>query len=107
MPTIKLEIIDSNGVIEDTKKGRLLGFIDQDESNAIINTKDSHDKVFTSESRGVRDFIGRMVYRRLLIATDEGFLFISPKIKSIVLLKDDDVTSFSCEDGKTYKLLEK
>lgn len=83
------------GAKEETVNGRLIGFIDEDECKAIINSEDAARKIFTSGSVLPSDYLGRIHGSRFVFVTyefggklggDKNFdrkIFISPVIKTI------------------------
>jgi len=90
--------------------GRLVGFIDDKECTALINSDDAPQKVFTSESTSIKDSIGHMSDKRFVIAVrninedNTPSLFISPKIMSI--LWRGGTPELHCENKKAYKFVE-
>jgi len=90
--------------------GRLVGFIDDKDCTALINSDDAPKKVFTSESITIRESIGYMSAKRFVIAVKDNnedvipSLFISPKIKSIVWR--GGIPELHCEDKKVYTFTE-
>jgi len=90
--------------------GRLVGFIDDKECTALINSEDAPKKVFTSESTNIKDSIGHMADKRFVIAVrgsnedNTPSLFISPKVTSI--LWRGGIPELHCEDKKAYKFEE-
>ena len=90
-----IKMIAKEGGKKETVCGRLVGFINDSECKAIINSADAARKIFTSESVLPADFIGTIIGSRFVFATyefgsklgdDKNFdrkIFISPVIKSV------------------------
>jgi len=92
---------------EDEIVGRLMGFINDDECTALINSDDAPKKVFTSESTTIEENIGRTSNKRFVIAirgATPPSIFISPKIKAISWL--GGIPEIHCENNKAYKFTE-
>jgi len=91
--------------------GRLVGFIDDKECVALINSDNAPKKVFTSESTTIQENAGHVSNRRFVMAIKNGdenigpALFISPKIMSISWR--NGIPELHCEDKKDYKFIEK
>ena len=101
----KIEIDGKTEII-----GRLVGFIDDKECTALINSEDAPKKVFTSESTSIEDNVGHMADKRFVIAVRSSnednipSLFISPKVTSI--LWRGGIPELHCENKKAYKFTE-
>jgi len=98
------------GAKEEIVRGRLIGFIDDDECKAIINSEDAPRKIFSSESAAPHDYYGKTTGSRLVFVIyelDDGKnlnrkVFISPVIKSMSYVKGDP--KYDC--GKKSLFLE-
>lgn len=90
--------------------GRLVGFVDDKECTALINSDDAPKKVFTSESTTIKEAVGHMSAKRFVIAVRDNkenispSLFISPKIK--LIMWHGSIPELKCENGKSYKFTE-
>lgn len=103
------------GAKEETVYGRLIGFIDEDECKAIINSEDAARKIFSSESVSPADYLGKIHGSRLVFVTYEfggklgdnkNFdrkIFISPVIKIIAHVAGNP--EYTC-GKKTFTLKE-
>lgn len=98
------------GAKKEVVRGRLIGFINDDECKAIINSKDAARKIFSSESASPHDYYGRTMGSRLVFVIYElnndrnlnKKIFISPVIKSIAYNSGDP--EYNC--GKKSFFLE-
>lgn len=107
--------------------GRLLGFIDEKECKAVLNTEGAARKIFTSESAQLKDYAGTIIGSRLVFATyssDETSewqgdkdlhrkILISPVIRSLHCSRSHgrqavspSSTKFRCDGAKSYTLQE-
>lgn len=86
--------------------GRLVGFIDDSECKAILNSEDAPKKISTSESIEIKSYVGETNHKRFVLvvkdpAKDElPTIFISPKIK--LLTWKASASRLRCEDDKLY-----
>jgi hypothetical protein len=86
--------------------GRLIGFVDDEECKAIINSEDAPKKINTSESTTTDKHTGKMTDNRFVLVTKEmskdkaPAIFISPKV-STVYWKGENL-ELHCKDGKSY-----
>lgn len=108
-----MKMTTKEGVREETVCGRLIGFIDEDECKAIINSADAPRKIFTSGSVLPSDFVGKIIGSRFVFVTyefggklgdDKNFdrkIFISPVIKTIAYVGGN--SEYNCGE-KTFIL---
>jgi hypothetical protein len=93
--------------ISETFKGRLVGFITNEQRRAVINLKGAAAKVFTSESVSPNDTNIDKYNKFFVIATaeypgrNEQVIYISPKIDRMIHTPDKQ---FECADGNVYIL---
>ena len=98
---LKIEVSDNTELT-----GRLVGFIDEDECKAILNSKNAAKKISTSESITVSDNIGHIADSRFVLVVKEPpenglpAIFISPIIKRVSWKKGN--ARLHCGDMKTY-----
>lgn len=103
--------------------GRLLGFIDEKECQAILNTEGAARKIFTSASVQLKDCTGTMMGNRIVFATytstpmsigaserrrDNEFhrkIFISQVIKTLSYVEGQPIV-FKCDGGISYTIQE-
>lgn len=90
--------------------GRLVGFIDDSECKAILNSEDAPKKISTSESIEIKNYVGVMEHKRFVLvikdpAKDElPTVFISPKIE--MLIWKSGIPKICCKDNKMYAFKE-
>jgi len=101
------------GAKEETVCGRLIGFIDNVQCKAIMNSEDAPRKIFTSKSVLPSDYCGKIIGSRLVFVTyelggklgdDKNFdrkIFISPVIKTIAYVGGN--SEYNCGE-KTFIL---
>jgi len=109
-----IKMIAKEGSKEETVCGRLVGFINDSECKAIINSADAARKIFTSESVLPSDFVGKIIGSRFVFATyefggklgdEKNFdrkIFISPVIKSVAYVSGS-LPQYNC-GKKTFIL---
>lgn len=101
IPDVKIKVSDGTELI-----GRLIGFINNDECKAILNSKDAPKKISTSEATSVNDHVGNMTSNRFVLVTKESpedglpTVFISPKVNTVSWLGGN--VRLHCKDRKTY-----
>jgi hypothetical protein len=88
--------------IERIKIGRLVGIIDQNECNSVINTEGALKRVFTSESIPISSLTGRNKDSRFVIASRNRTIFISPMIEYTQCFNNE--RNFTCEDNNDYTI---
>lgn len=95
------------GAKEETAHGRLIGFINDEECKAIINTEDAPKKIFTSASAKLSDYVGKVIGSRFVFvtyelggATFDRKIFISPIIKSISYIYGEP--EYKCGEKKFF-----
>jgi hypothetical protein len=74
-----------NGKVELSKEfeGRIIGFIDEEETKAILNTKDAARKLSTAETYSLTGSTVTVRDKRIVIVMkDKDSIFISPQIRS-------------------------
>ena len=90
--------------------GRLIGYITDNETQAIINTPKAANKIFTSETIAVNDTLDEyaLMGKRFVIATCNYLesksrqVFISPKI--FFVNRNFEKHTYHCWGGKQYIL---
>lgn len=90
-------------------KGRLLGFIDDEETRAVINTRDAIKRVATAQSVEIHEHnTGLESGMRFVVITSDmpsdtrRQVFISEKIR--VIYFKNGFKELLCEGGKKYRL---
>ena len=85
--------------------GRLVGFIDDEECRAVMNSPDAGKKIFTSADIPMDQMNSNCSGKRFVVATSDygdtlRKIFISPVIKYMSYVSNHK--SFTCEDDHEY-----
>lgn len=88
--------------------GRFIGLINEKECNAIINTKDAADKIWTAESLSFDEITFDAFRKRFVVVTSDdkdykgNRVFISPKIAHMV--HSGKVKTMTCKGGSVFEI---
>ncbi len=85
--------------------GRLIGFIDDEECRAVINSPDAGKKIFTSVDISMNSVTSDCYGKRFVVATSDygdttRKVFVSPIIKYMSYMGASK--KFRCEDDSDY-----
>lgn len=105
----KIEI-SCNGKNEKTMNASFIGLINDEECRAVINLDDAVKMLAETKPIEVKNIKYSHITQNkrfvVLVENKDGekYVFISPKINSMVTMVDNN-PSFLCRDGKKYKFL--
>jgi hypothetical protein len=106
---IRITIFNKDNSIRNYFTGRLIGFANDAEYRAVLNTDGAAKKVFTSPSVLIKDIPVAVYDKRIVIATSERLrgareIFISSAISYMSYIGGSSSVKrkFRCKDGKDY-----